>query len=186
MSLRKKAFSGMLWTSLQQFGNQGVRFFVSLLLTRLLLPEEFGLIGMIGIFMAVGTELITSGLSSSLIRTETPDNRDYSTIFMYNMAASIFLYFILFFTAPLIANFFHQQELINIIRLYFCTFIISSFSSVQLAKIRKEMNFKLETTSSLASTFTSAIVGVYLACNEFGVDVYSERSCFNVNTLFYK
>lgn len=169
MSLRKKAFSGMIWSSLQQFGNQGIRFVVSIILARLLLPEEFGLIGMIGIFMSIGTELISSGLTSSLIRTDNPDQRDYSSVFFYNLFGSIILYFLLFFTAPYIANFFKQPSLIEITRLYSLTFIISGLSAVQLAKIRKEMNFKLETQSSLASTVVSAMVGILLAYRGFGV-----------------
>ena len=169
MSLRKKAFSGILWSSFQQFGNQGIRFVVSIFLARLLLPEEFGLIGMIGIFMAIGTELISSGLASSLIRTENPDQRDYSTVFFYNLVVSIILYLLLFFTAPIIADFFGQPELVSITRLYCVTFIISGFSSIQLAKIRKEMNFKLETASSLVSTLCSAVVGIVLAFQGYGV-----------------
>lgn len=159
----------MIWSSLQQFGNQGVRFFVSIILARLLLPEEFGLIGMIGIFMAIGTELISSGLTSSLIRTDHPDQRDYSSVFFYNLLGSIVLYFLLFFAAPYIAKFFEQPSLTVITRLYSLTFIISGLSAVQLAKIRKEMNFKLETQSSLASTLVSAIVGIGLAYRGFGV-----------------
>lgn len=169
MSLRKKAFSGMIWSSIQQFGNQGIRFVVSIILARLLLPEEFGLIGMIAIFMAIGSELISSGLTSSLIRTDNPDQRDYSSVFFYNLFGSIILYFLLFFTAPYIANFFKQPSLIEITRLYSLTFIISGLSAVQLAKIRKEMNFKLETQSSLASTVVSAMVGILLAYRGFGV-----------------
>lgn len=159
----------MIWSSIQQFGNQGIRFVVSIILARLLLPEEFGLIGMIGIFMAIGTELISSGLTSSLIRTDNPDQRDYSSVFFYNLFGSIILYFLLFFTAPYIANFFKQPSLIEITRLYSLTFIISGLSAVQLAKIRKEMNFKLETQSSLASTVVSAMVGILLAYRGFGV-----------------
>ena len=169
MLLRKKAFSGMIWSSLQQFGNQGIRFFVSIILARLLLPEEFGLIGMIGIFMAIGTELISSGLTSSLIRTENPDQRDYSSVFFYNLFGSFLLYFILFLAAPSIAKFFEQPSLVEITRLYSLTFIISGLSAVQLAKIRKEMNFKLETQSSVTSTLVSAIVGIYMANRGFGV-----------------
>lgn len=159
----------MIWSSIQQFGNQGIRFVVSIILARLLLPEEFGLIGMIAIFMAIGSELISSGLTSSLIRTDNPDQRDYSSVFFYNLFGSIILYFLLFFTAPYIANFFKQPSLIEITRLYSLTFIISGLSAVQLAKIRKEMNFKLETQSSLASTVVSAMVGILLAYRGFGV-----------------
>lgn len=169
MSLRKKALSGMVWSSIQQYGNQGIKFIVSIILARILLPEEFGLVGMITVFMAVGTELTVSGLTSSLIRTNKPDQSDYSTVFYFNMIGSIILYLLLFVIAPLIADFFDQPALKLITRLYGLTFVISGFSAVQLAKIRKEMNFKLEMSSSMVATLVSAVVGISMAFTGYGV-----------------
>ncbi|UOE41523.1 lipopolysaccharide biosynthesis protein [Chryseobacterium suipulveris] len=169
MSLRSKTFSGIIWSAIQQFSTQGIRFVVSIFLARTLLPEEFGLIGMIAIFMAVATELITSGLGTSLIRADAPDERDFSTVFFYNLVASVILYIMLFITAPLIADFFDQPQLISITRLYALTFIISSVSVIQISVLRKTMNFKGETRASVISTIFSAIVGIGMAKSGFGV-----------------
>ncbi len=159
----------MLWSSLQTFGNQFINFGVSIILARLLLPEEFGLIGMIAIFMGVGGALINSGLSTSLIRTTDPDQTDYSTVFIFNLAGSIIIYAVLFAAAPYIAGFFNQPALVKITRLYSLTFVISAFSTVQITRLHKSLDFKTETRASLVSTLVSAIVGVALASLNFGV-----------------
>ncbi len=169
MSLRKKAVSGIMWTFGQQFGTQAISFFVSIVLARILLPKEFGLIGMIGVFIGIGTSLVNSGLTQSLIRTQEPDEEDYSTVFFFNLLGSFFIYWILFFFAPLIASFFSQPILILIIRIYCLTFIISAFSEVQLTKLTKEMNFKLQMTIAIPSLIGSGLLGMLLAYKGYGV-----------------
>lgn len=169
MSLRKTAISGLVWTFAQQFGTQGIQFFVSIIMARLLMPEEFGLIGMISVFMAVGSSLMDSGLTQSLIRTENPDQEDYSTVFFFNLAGSIIIYFILFFTAPLIASFFNQPILVDILRLYCFSFVIKAFSAVQLTRLTKVMDFKTQMTVAIPSLIASGILGVFLAYHDYGV-----------------
>ena len=169
MSLKKQALSGMLWSSIQTFGNQAISFSVSIILARLLLPAEFGLIGMIGIFMGIGGALVGSGLSASLIRTTAADQADYSTVFVFNLAGSIIIYGIMFMLAPYIADFFKQPILVEITRLYSLSFIISAFTAVQVTRLHKNMDFKTETRASLVATLISGIVGVIMAYGGFGV-----------------
>ncbi len=169
MSLRKRATSGIVWTFAEQFGNQIVVFVVSTILARLLLPEQFGLIGMIAVFYAVGSALFNAGLTQSLVRSKKLDQVDYSTVFFYNLFSSIVIYFIMFFTAPLVAEFYGYPILIDIIRLYCLSFIIFAFSAVQQAKMTKEMNFKTQTIISLPSVILGGIVGIYLAYSGYGV-----------------
>mgnify|MGYP001554935899 CR=1 FL=1 len=169
MSLRKTAISGLVWAFAQQFGTQAIGFFVSIIMARLLLPQEFGLIGMISVFIGIGNSLIVSGLTQSLIRTSNANQEDYSTIFYFNLLGSIIIYLILFFFAPLIAAFFSQPVLINIIRLYCLSFIIRAFSEVQLTKLTKEMNFKLQMTITIPSLIGSALLGIFLAYKGYGV-----------------
>lgn len=169
MSLKQQALSGMLWSSIQTFGNQIISFGVSIILARLLLPAEFGLIGMIGLFMGIGGALVASGLGASLIRTTDADQADYSTVFIFNMAGSIIMYLIMFFAAPFIADFFHQPLLIKITRIYSLSFIISAFTAVQVTRLHKHLDFKTETKASVVSTLVSGILGVVLAYNGFGV-----------------
>lgn len=169
MSLRKQATSGIAWTFAQQFGNQFVGFIVSLVLARLLLPEEFGLIGMIAVFVSIGKGLLDSGLTQSLIRSKDLDQEDFSTVFFFNLIASIIIYIITFLLAPFIAEFYAQPILIDIIRLYCVIFIITAFSAVQLARLTKEMNFKTQTLVTIPSTIVGGTVGVILAYMDYGV-----------------
>lgn len=169
MSLKTQAVSGIFWTSMQTFGGQIINFGVSVILARLLLPAEFGLIGMIGIFLGIGGALISGGLASSLIRTTDPDHADYSTVFVFNMVGSILIYSVLFFAAPFIAAFFEQPQLILITRIYSLSFIVGAFGSVQGTRFKKQLNFKAGTTASLTATLIAAAVGVTLAFTGFGV-----------------
>lgn len=169
MSLRKQATSGMVWTFTQQFGNQLISFVVSLVLARILLPEQFGLIGMIAVFVSIGKALLDSGLTQSLIRSKELDQEDYSTVFYFNLAASVLIYTIIFFGAPFIAAFYEQSILTPIIRLYCTTFIISAFSAVQGARLTQKMDFKTQTIIGIPSAILSGIIGISMAYNGFGV-----------------
>jgi len=169
LSLRKTAISGIGWTFANQFGIQIISFFVSVIMTRLLIPSEFGLIGMISVLVAIGTSLINSGLTHSLIRTSVPDQSDYSTVFYFNLAGSILVYCIIFFCSPLVAGFFSQPILVNIIRVYCLTFIINAFSEVQVTKLTKEMSFKIQMIVSIPSLILAGLLGILLAYKGFGV-----------------
>ncbi|HRP58353.1 lipopolysaccharide biosynthesis protein [Agriterribacter sp.] len=169
MSLARKALTGLSWTFAQQFGTQFISFGASVILARVLLPEEFGLIGILAIFMSVGNVLINAGLTTSLIRTENPDQHDYSTVFFINLIGSVVVYWTIFFAAPLIARFFRQPALIDIARVYTLAFIINAFSGVQLARLTKQLDFKTQLTVQLPSLIISSLLGVYLAYSGYGV-----------------
>jgi len=167
--LRQKTLSGVFWTFTQQFGVQLINFVVSIVLARLLLPEEFGLIGMIAIFVSLGNTLMDSGLTSSLIRTQEPDQRDFSSVFFMNVLGSLVIYVVLCFFSPLIADFFNQEVLSLIIRVYCLSFIVRSFSAVQLAKLTQQMDFKIQMTITIPSLLIGGVVGVTMAHLGFGV-----------------
>ncbi|MEO9021806.1 MAG: lipopolysaccharide biosynthesis protein [Ginsengibacter sp.] len=169
MSLKKQAISGMFWTFLQQFSTQGISFVVSIVLARLLLPSEFGLIAMIGVFVGLGTALINSGLTQSLIRSIEPDQEDFSTVFFFNLAGSIIIYIIIFVCAPYIADFYHQGLLTMIVRVYCITFIINAFSAIQTTRLTKNMDFKTQMKVSVPSLIIASIVGIAMAYTGFGV-----------------
>lgn len=168
-SLKKQAVSGVLWTFSQQISVQSINFAVQIFLARLLLPEAFGLIAMIQIFISIGQALMDGGMTSSLIRTEKPDQKDFSTVFFINLFSSIFIYFILFFTAPFIATFFDQPLLTSIIRIYTISFIIQALVGVQTTRLTKQLNFKLQMYMQIPSTICGGIVGILLAYKGFGV-----------------
>jgi len=169
MGLRKGFISNIFWTFSQQFSAQIVNFIVSIILARVLLPEQYGLIGMITLFMGIGGALINSGLTFSLIRTTNPTQKDYSTVFFTNLVGSIVVYAIMFMIAPFIAAFYRQEILVKIIRLYTLSFIIYAFAEVQLTKLTKEMNFKLQMTIQIPALIISSILGIILAYAGYGV-----------------
>lgn len=169
MSLRAQATSGLVWTFSQQFGNQIVGFVVSMILARILMPEEFGLIGMIAIFISIGKALVDSGLTQSLIRSKDLDQEDFSTVFFFNLIASTIVYALIFFLAPLIANFYYRDVLTPLVRLYCITFIIDAFASIQRARLTKQMNFKTQALISIPSTIFGGIIGISMAYMNYGV-----------------
>lgn len=159
----------MFWTFLQQMSTQGVAFLVSIILARILLPEEFGLIALLGVFVVIADNLINSGLGDSLIRTENPNNDDYSTVFYFNLFISIALYALMFFIAPIISNFYKQPILISITRVYCLVFIFNAFSIIQNTLLSKNLDFKKQTIINIPSTLIGATVGIVMAFNNFGV-----------------
>lgn len=169
MSLKKQAVFGLGWTFVQQFGNQLIGFVVSLILARLLTPEDFGLIGMITVLVAIGNALLQGGLTKSLIRSEALTSSDYSTVFYFNLASSVLIYLIAFFFAPLIAKFYSKPVLVEIIRMYCITFIISAFSAVQLAILTRKMDFKSQTLIAIPASIVGGATGIVLALLGYGV-----------------
>jgi O-antigen/teichoic acid export membrane protein len=169
MSLKKQALSGVFWTGIEQVGTQLINFIVSVILARLLLPEDFGLIGMIAIFMGIGGVLVNSGLTSSLIRSSNLTQEDYSTVFVFNMLGSFVVYIIIYFSAPYIAVFYNQEILIGLIRWYSLSIIIQAFSTVQQTRLTKKLDFKTQTFVFLPALFLGGIIGVLLALKEYGV-----------------
>lgn len=169
MSLKKQTLSGIIWTFTDTFVLKGLSFFASIILARLLGPTEFGLIGMISVFIAIGTSLVDSGLSASIIRTQDADDRDFSTVFYLNLMMSVAVYGLLFFAAPWIADFYGQEILVPIIRLYCFSFVISAFSAIQTAMLNKEMQFKKIMQYNVPGTVIGVIVGISLGYLGYGV-----------------
>lgn len=169
MSLRKQTFSGLAWTLTDTILLKGGAFVAQLVLARLLGPSEFGLIGMIAIFIAVGTSLVDSGLSSSLVRTKNVSSIDYNTVFFTNLGISCFIYLLIFFLAPIIANFYSQPILIAVIRVYCLSFVISAFSTIQMTIYIKEMKFRRLTLINIPGTIFGIGTGILLGYNGYGV-----------------
>jgi teichuronic acid exporter len=169
MSLKQKALSGVFWSFIEQFANQIIGFVISLALARLLMPEDFGLIAMLAIFMGIGGALISSGLTQSLIRTKNPDDADFSTVFYFNLIGSVVIYVIIVIAAPYIASFYDQNQLTAIVRVYSVVFIINAFAAVQTTRLSKKMDFRTQMLVSTPSLIISGFVGVILALYGYGV-----------------
>ncbi|HLF51309.1 lipopolysaccharide biosynthesis protein [Flavobacterium sp.] len=169
MSLKKQTFLGLFWAFGNTFIIKGLFFVATIVLARILGPSEFGLMGMISVFIAIGASLVDSGLSTSLIRTQNADDSDYTTVFYLNLGISFFLYLIFFFGAPFIADFYNQDILANIIRLYCLSFIITAFSSVQLTLLNKEMQFRKIMQYNIPGNIIGVITGIALGYLGYGV-----------------
>lgn len=168
-NLKKQAVSGVIWTFAQQFSVQFINFGVQIILARLLMPQDFGLIAMIAVFISIGQVLMDSGMTSSIIRMKRPDQLDYSTVFITNFLISIVIYIFIFLGAPFVAKFYDQALLKNILRVFALTFVIRAFVAVHIAKLTKEMNFKTQMKLQVPSTIIGALVGVTMAYSGYGV-----------------
>ena len=169
MSLKKQAIKGTIWAYIQQFSTQIFTFIITIILARLISPEEFGLIGMITIFIALGTAFFDGGLINSLIVNDAIDEQDYSTVFFFNIFIAITIFFVLFFTSPFIAAFYDKPILTSLIRVYSLVFIFNSLGTIQNVILTKEMNFKKITFINLPALIISSILSIIMAYKGFGV-----------------
>ena len=168
-NLKHKTVVSTVWSSIQHFGRMGISFLSNLVLARLLMPEDYGAIGMLAIFMALSAVFIDSGLGNALIQRKNANETDYATIFFFNFGVSVFLYVLLYISAPAIAHFYNTDILCQLLRIYGLVLMVNSFSIIQNARLRKQLNFKALTVSSIIAGVVSAIVGIYLAYKDYGV-----------------
>lgn len=168
-SLGHKAASGAVWASIDRFGTMGVSFIVNLVLARLLMPADFGIVGMLVIFIAVSQTLIDSGFSTALIQKKAPTQIDFSTIFYWNIVLAAVLYVILFVSASYIADFYRMPLMCPVLRVIGISLILSGINSVQLTRLRKSLSFKTIAVSNLVSAVASGFIAIGLAYRGFGV-----------------
>lgn len=168
-SLKGKTLSGFIWRLAERFGAQGVSFIVSIVLARLLEPVAYGLIAMATVFTNILSVFVDSGMANALIQKKNADDLDYSTVFYFNMVMSAFVYLIVFFTAPLIAGFYNNSELITLIRVLSLSLLIYGVKSIQQAYVSKHMIFKKFFFATLGGTLFSAVLGILLAYLGAGV-----------------
>ena len=168
-SLKDKTINGVAWETTNKVISFAVHFVVSIILARLLSPDDYGLIGIIMIFITIADCITISGFFSSLIQKKDANADDYNTMFISNMVSSSVLYLVLFFGAPLISHFFERPELVNLIRVQSTVLIISAFALVQRARFLKNMDFKTPTKITIISSIFSGVFGITLAFCGFGV-----------------
>lgn len=168
-SLTDKTVKGVGWNSVDRFANYGIGFLVGIVLARLLSPEEYGLIGIIGIFTAIFNIILDSGLSTALIRKHNTSDADYCTVFWTNLALSIVLTGILYGIAPFISVFFNRPELVPYIHAMAFILIINALSITQQARLTKRIDFKTQTKISLISHTLSGVIGIVMAYSGYGV-----------------
>lgn len=167
--LKSKTLKGLFWSLADSFGAYFLRFGFSIAIARALSPADYGLMGMIVIFIAISSILIESGFGMALIQKKNATSDDYSTVFFFNLFVAISIYTILFFSAQSIANFYNQQILVNVIRVSALSIVFGALGTIQVAILSKELNFKKQTFISLFSVIVSGTTGVIIAYNGYQV-----------------
>lgn len=159
----------MSWSFAENFSLQGIQFVIGVLLARVLSPSDYGMVGMLAIFTAISQTLINSGFSTAIVRKTDRTQTDLSTAFWFNIGVGIVLYFILFFSGPLIARFYNVPLLADLIKVTAITLIFNSLCIVQQALFTIKMDFKTQAKISVSSSLTTGVIGVVMAYNGFGV-----------------
>ncbi|MCQ2062840.1 MAG: lipopolysaccharide biosynthesis protein [Fibrobacter sp.] len=167
--LKAKTVQGFGWSALDNVAKTGITFVVSIVLARLLSPDEYGLIGILTIFIVVFNSIVDSGFTQALIRKKDATDVDYSTVFYVNLVVSVFLMICFFFLARPIAAFFERVELVSLTRAMSVIVVINALALVQRTRMTKIINFKSQTKITFLSTLFGGVVGIVLAYLGFGV-----------------
>lgn len=167
--LKEKTLWGVKWNAIGRFSTQGIGFVIGLILARILSPDDYGVIGMVGIFFSIAGTFIDSGLGSALIRKKDCTDVDYSTAFYFNIVVGLLCCIVLSLMAPFIANFFKTPILRDIVVVMSINMFISSLSFVQGARLTAAIDFKTQAKISLITTVFSGVIGIAMAYNGFGV-----------------
>lgn len=168
-SLKKKTVKGTIWSSIERFSVQAIQFIVMIFMARILTPAEYGIVGMVTIFIAVSQSLIDSGFSQALIRKQDRTQLDNSTVFYFNIVVGIILYFVLFFCAHPIARFYNEPILVPVTRLVALSLPLNSLAVVQRADLTIKIDFRTQAKASLAGALATGAVGLSMAYTGWGV-----------------
>lgn len=167
--LKNSVVSGVLWTGTEKLLRQVVQFCIGIVLARLLSPGDYGVIGMLTIFIVISQAFADSGLSSALIQKKDRTDIDFSTMFYFNVVVSTTLYLILFFASPLIADFYNMPILKDVTRVVALSLVFTGLTSVQNTKLTIDFQFRKQSLISMISMFVTGATGLILAFNGFGV-----------------
>lgn len=166
---RSKVFSNFIWRFAERCGAQLVTFIVSIVLARILMPDDYGTIALVTVFTTIMQVFVDSGLSTALIQKKDADDLDFSSVFYFNFIVCILLYLVMFFAAPLIASFYDIPELVSVVRVISLTIVISGVKGVQQSYVSRNMLFKRFFYATLGGTIFSAFLGIAMAYAGCGV-----------------
>jgi teichuronic acid exporter len=161
--------SAFSWKLIEKFGSKGVQFFIQIVLARILLPEDYGKVTILAVFITLSNVLIQNGFTTSLIQKKDADDIDFSTAFYFSIGISALAYTILFISAPFIADFYKTDILSNLLRVLAVVLFSGAVNSVQYAYISRKLMFKHYSISTVISSLISGIFGIILAYQGFGV-----------------
>jgi len=187
-SLKEKSLKGLFWDFTGRIGLQSVGFVVSIILARILAPEDFGLLAILMVFINLAAVFQDFGFGTALIQRSEVKESHYAAVFYLNVFAGLILAMLLFITAPMIAAFFGNPQLTNLARLMSLSFIINAFGNVPRARLRREMNFKIISVTNMIAAFISGAIAIYMAWRGFGVWALAVQVIINqllANVLLY-
>ncbi|MBD5134535.1 MAG: lipopolysaccharide biosynthesis protein [Lachnospiraceae bacterium] len=177
---KKKVLSGVMWRFGERIMAQLVSLIVSIVLARFLLPEDYGSVALVMVFINIANVFIASGLGNSLIQKKDADNVDFSSVFYINIIMSMLIYMVLFFSATYIARFYSMPILCPVLRVLAIRIPISAVNSVQQAYVSKHMMFRLFFWSTLIGTVISGVVGIVAAYTGYGIWALVIQDLMNV------
>ena len=187
MTYKKEEFiKGILWSAIDKFGIVAVQIVLEIVMARLLLPSDYGVMGVVLVFLAIGQVFTDGGFSNALIQKQDRSEIDFSTVFFCNIMISGVFYVLLFISAPFIAQFYNLPVLTDIIRIIGFTIIINSLVIVHRTKLSISLNFKIQAKYSLLSVLFSGAIGLFLASNGYGVWslVHQSLLLYTLNAAF--
>jgi teichuronic acid exporter len=168
---RSTGLHAVKWAFVDRFGSQLVQLINILVLARILLPRDFGLIGILYIFLSISSALVDSGMGGALIRKEYVTNKDTSTFFFFNIVVSLVCYLCIYFTAPYVARFYHEPSLILLLRLLAISIIINAMGLVQRVLLVKSLSIIKVTRASLIASVMATVIAII--CALYGLGIYS-------------
>ena len=185
-SLQKKTLSGAVWSSLEKFSAQGISFLVMIVMARILTPTDYGLVGMVLIFVHIALSLVDCGFSQALIRKQDRTELDNNTAFYFNIVVGVILYAVMWFIAPAVSEFYRQPRLVWIMRAICLGILFNSFVVVQRALLTVEIDFKTQAKASIYAAATGGVIGIWMAYKGLGVWSIVAYHIINffLNTLF--
>ena len=168
-SLKSRAAKSVMWSAVERFSVQGAQFILTIIIARLVSPSDYGVIAMLGIFLAIAQTFVDSGFSCALMQKQDRTEADFSTVFYFNIVIGVVIYLLLYLCSSFIADFYNEPKLTIISKIVGLNLIISSFSVVQRAKLTIALNFKLQAAASFLAVVISGGCGVYMAYLGYGV-----------------
>ena len=168
-SIKNKAVSGIKWSFIDNLANSGITFIVGIILARILTPAEFGILGLITIFIAVSNSIVDGGFATALIRKADTSDNDYNTVFYCNLAIALLMTIVLILSSNAIAIFFKEPILKMVTPIMSLLLIINAFTIIHRTIFVKKIDFKTQAKISLIASIGSGIIGISLALLKFGV-----------------
>ena len=187
-TIKFQVFSGLLWKFAERIGAQAITFILSIILARLLSPSDYGAIAILLVFITIADVFVNAGFGSALIQKKDTDDLDFSSVFYFSFIFSVFVYFVVFLAAPFIANFYSMPILEQTLQILALRIPVAAINSVQQAYVSRNMQFKKFFYSTLSGTAASAVVGIFMAYNGYGiwslVGQYLSNAVINTIVLF--